>query len=586
LQAPENEPSLDFLVKAFSGAVLANVNSHFEEKAYGCDQNTRKGLMVMNDCHRVCAAMLRCAGRLPPESVKGLAHQITSKLGGIENDGDAVRENITPHVALLCLWGMTEDVASSLASSIAKSFGPEELTFEDEIKGKKRRSGRLSRGGTVNTDTPLLVPRLPSHVAMEVLECILRGSDPSSAAARDAILSSASACGALEEALELGTISAERLLLSDPIYADQISASDVELMLRACETSGRLALHKEAAQNGIVTLSAQAKAILVWTTERVVPGLSGYSDRIHPTPFRDLDLSRISTVPDTPGSPEPLPSRHKRTDRKKTPQKLDSSFQTDKMVIDASFAHDTHVFSRGAAISLLQSSCVIFSEWLAVGGSGATEIAQAASVWCDVFAKQDKALQVELVPTFLRLAVHLAKISNNFSVLGRLLVTCDATDEADEAILVKKTIATLLTGRDQSGNSMLEGLLEEILKAVRVMIDDEGPANNHSLSDAPSGWEDVCGFKRGYIVPVLSAVGSNKRACVALTDMLVAALQDGPDENVGSEMVLFQVRCLWFLCEAGSDQGAIQKAVRSLSGKCRFDAEVQDVFESMISFYA
>ena len=66
----------------------------------------------------------------------------------------------------------------------------------------------------------------------------------------------------------------------------------------------------------------------------------------------------------------------------------------------------------------------------------------------------------------------------------------------------------------------------------------------------------------------------------------MAALQDGPDENVGSEMVLFQVRCLWFLCEAGSDQGAIQKAVRSLSGKCRFDAEVQDVFESMISFYA
>ncbi|KAI2489658.1 Condensin II non structural maintenance of chromosomes subunit [Fragilaria crotonensis] len=264
---------------------------------------------------------------------------------------------------------------------------------------------------------------------------------------------------------------------------------------------------------------------------------------------------------------------------------MDSSFQTDKMVIDASFTHDSHVFSRGVAISLLQSSCVIFSEWLAVGGSGVTEIAQAASAWCDVFANQDRALQVELVPTFLRLEVHLAKISSNFSVLGRLLVTCDETDEMDETTLFKKTIASLLTGRDQSGNSMLGGLLEEILKAVRVIIDDEGPANNHVLRDAPSCWEEVCGFKRGFIVPVLSAVGSNKKACVALTDMLVAALQKGPDENIGGEMVLFQVRCLWFLCEAGSDQGATQKAVRSLSGKCQFDAEVQDAVESLTSFY-
>ena len=530
--------------------------------------------------------MLRCAGRLPPESVKGLAHQITSKLGAVENDADNARENITPHVALLCLWGMTDDVSASLASSIAKSFGHEELTFDDEVQGRKRRSGRWSRGSNLKTDTPLLVPHLPSHVAMEVLECILRGSDPSSAAARDAVLSSARACGALEKALEKGTFSAERLLLSDPILTEQISSFDVELILRACETSGRFALHKEAFLNGVVTLSAQAHAILAWTTERVVPVLSGNSDSNHPTPFRDLNLSRI-TVLDTPGSPEPFPSRQKRTDRKKTPQKMNSSFFANKMVIDTSFADGLHVFSRGVAISLLQSSCVIFSEWLAVGGSGADEIARAAFVWCDIFATQDRALQVELVPIFLRLAVHLVKVSSNFSVLGRLLVTCDATDEADEAALVKKTFASLLAGRDQSGGSMLEGLLEEVLKAARVITAEEGPTKNRALSDAVSGWQEVCGFNRGYLVPALSAIGSNKKASLAFADMLVSALKTGADENEANDMVLFQVRCLWFLCESGSDQGAIQQTIRELSGCFQFnvDAEVKNAVENLISFY-
>jgi hypothetical protein len=589
LQESENKPSSDFLVNAFSGAVLANVNSHFEEMASGCDQTNSKGLRIIEDCHRVCSAILRCAGRLAPESVKGLANQITSKLGAIEDNDDLAHENITPHVALLCLWGMTGDVADSLASSIVKSFGHADFGFDNETSGKKRKSGRSGKGNSsVKTDAPLRVPQLPSHVAIEVLESILRGSDPSSAAARDAILSSTAACSALEKALEKGTIYVEHLLLSDPMYAEQISASDVELVLRACETYGRLALHKEAFQNDTVTLSAEAKTLLNWTTNQVVPVLTGRTGRLASTPFRDLNLSRISSVPDTPGSPEAIPSQQKRTDRKRTPKKVDSSFEVDAMLVDNSLAYEPAVFARGAAISLLQSSCVIFSEWLVVGGSGVKEIAQAATEWCEVFSAEDRTLQTQLLPTFLRLAVQVCRLDNNFSLLGRLLVKCDETDDSEEESLVKKTVTTLLTGRDQLGNSMLDGILKELLMSARFIIAEKGHSNDSGFDDVPSNWRAVWGFERGYIIPVLAAVTSHKKACTAFAEKVVAALQNGPDENESDEMILFQVRCLWFMCETASDHNAMQKAIRRIMDTSKFERHegVQDVVDKLISFYS
>lgn len=589
LQDSENKPSSDFLVNAFSGAVLANVHAHFEEMASGCDQTNSKELRIIEDCHRVCSAILRCAGRLEPESVKGLAHQITSKLGAIEDEDGFAHENITPHVALLCLWGMTEDVAHSLASSIVKSFSHVDFGFDKETIGKKRKSGRSGKVSedSVKHNAPFRVPQLPSHVAIEVLESILRGSDPSSAAARNAILLSSAACSAIEKALEKGTIYVEHLLLSDPVYAEQINASDVELVLRACETYGRFALHKEAFQNETVTLSAEAKTLLNWTTNRVVPVLIGQSGRVSSNPFLDLNLSRISSVPDTPRSPEAIPSHQKRTDRKRTPNKLDSSFEVDAMVLDCSLVHTPPVLARGAAISLLQSSCVIFSEWLVVGGSGVKEIAQAAIEWCAVFSVEDNTLQTELLPAFLRLAVQVCRLDDNFSLLGRLLVKCDETDDADEEALIKKTVTALLTGRDHLGNSMQDGVLKELLISARSIIAERGHAADSGFDDVPSNWKEVWGFKRGYIIPVLAAITSNKKACAAFADTVVAALLKGQDENETDEMILFQLRCLWFMCETSSDNHAIQKAIRRLMDTSQFDRKgVQDIVDRLISFYA
>ena len=575
-------------MNAFSGAVLANVNSHFEEKAHTCDETTNGGVKIVEDCHRVCAAILRCAGRLSPESVMGLAHQVVSKLDSIDNERDMSRENVTPHVALLCLWGMTEAVSESLAMSISVTFDYDKAIFDDMSRGKKRRS-RRARDSTPNLKAPLGVPQLSSHVAMEVLESILRGSDPSSVAARQAILSSRGASTTLEQALEKGQELAERLLKCDSTFVEQISESNVELILRLCETSGRFALHKEALQNASVTLRAQARTLLQWTTDRVVPALTGNSERVSPSPFRDLDLSRISIITDTPGSPEHLPSQKKRTDRKKTPQKFDGSFRTNIMPTDSNFAEITRnrVLARGTAISLLQSSCIVFSEWIAVGGSGANEIAQSAVLWCDIFLNAEKMFQTELVPSFLRLAVQLCTFTRNFSVLGRLIVTCQVHDESEEAALVKKTVSTLLNGRDHTGTSLLDGMLEEILIAVRWIIYQDQNVSVNVLCEAPSSWKDVLQCDKGCMSVVLVAVGSSKKACATFAEKLLVALTTGPDENVGNAMVFFLLRSLWLLCETGLDSGTIDQIVRKLSNSTvPKTGNIHDAVKNFIGYYS
>jgi hypothetical protein len=218
LKEPENEPCNEFLLEAFSGAVLTDVHAHFEQKAAESEQLGRHGPKIRDDCYRTNAAILRCAGRLPPKAVEGLASHISLKLADLKAgiDDDTVHENISPHIALLCLWGMTEDVAMSLSASIQSAFGDDDELVSPNVGGNGRPSSNKRRSGR-NRKEDLAVPPLPARVALEVLGDLLRGPDPSSVAAREAILSSSVACNAFEVALEMGTTRAERLLQSNPV---------------------------------------------------------------------------------------------------------------------------------------------------------------------------------------------------------------------------------------------------------------------------------------------------------------------------------------------------------------------------------
>ena len=213
----DNKESDQFLLDAFSGPTLTSVLTHFEGKAQEIEQEgAEDAASTREDCHRICAAILRMAGRLPSKAVEGLVQHISSVLASLSqlDDPDIPRQNVSAHIALLCLWDMTEEVAPSLAASIQAPFeGDHTLMFgSPAADSKKRKSGRSKR-----KDDVVAVPPLPPHIALDVLGDILRGSDPSSVAARGFILGSVSACSSIEKALERGTMYAERLLTAESV---------------------------------------------------------------------------------------------------------------------------------------------------------------------------------------------------------------------------------------------------------------------------------------------------------------------------------------------------------------------------------
>ena len=578
LQQPENESCLHFLEEAFSGAVLGDVNSHFEAKAVTFDESNRDEAKSMDDCRRTCASILRCAGRLTSKSVEGLASQIIVKLASFDHDENIDRKNVTPHVGLLCMWGLTDDVSKSLAMSIVRAFDEDDEwaspVFDNfSHNSNKRKSG--SGGGKIGNWS---IPPVPPNVALSVLEEILRGADPNSIAARTAILASNTACNNFERALGRATTYADRVLLAEPTFPHHMKQANVEFVLRACEAYGRFALHKEATQKHMIGFSEQAKTLLNWTTYRVVPVFLKSVSQIG-TPLKDLNISRISRASISPlvsSSPSLLPPPRQRLDRKETPNKLKASFGSlIDVQMEISLLNETGDLAFVAAKSLIQSSSVIFSEWLTVGGCGAEDIAGAVVKWCEIFCARDSKtdLQSELLPSFLRLAVQLCKSKGEFSVFRQLIENCDESMESGEATVMKKAISSLLCAKDAKGNLLVSLTVAQILDVADHLLQKYGSLT-HDHNEAPSNLSDVWIVKHGYVGTCLSAIMSNKQAAMYLADELVSRILRRCHQTDIDIKAVFETQCLRYMCHSMSSGIAIgiRKVIRKIDTNC-FDCD-------------
>ena len=573
LQQPENEVCLNFLVEAFSGAVLGNVNTYFEAKAATFDESNREEAKSIDDCRRTCASILRCAGRLTSKSVEGLASQITMKLASFDHDENIEFKNMAPHVALLCMWGLTEDVSKSLAMSIVRAFeDDDELTspvfdnFSHDSNKRKSGSGSMIVHSSI--------PRVPPNVALSVVEEILRGADPNSIAARTAILASSTACSNFESALGRATVYADRVLLTMPRFTQHMQQASAEFILRTCEAYGRFTLHKEATQKHLLGLSQQAKTLLNWTTYRVVPAFLESVSQIG-TPLEDLNISRISMTslsPLCPSSPSLLPPPRQRVDRKETPDKFrTSSGSFIDVRNEISLLNDTSSLARVAAKSLIQSSSVIFSEWLAVGGCGAEDIAGAVVKWCEIFYVQESEnyLQSELLPSFLRLAVQLCKSKRDFSVFRVLIENCDESMESNEADIMKKAVSSLLCGKDAKGMLLGFCTVKIILDAADHLLQKYGSLNQ-DLTEAPNNLSDVWIVNHGYMRTCLSAIMSNKQAVMNLADELVSRIRRRRHQTDLDIKAVFETQCLRYMCHgiSGGVTIGIRKVIRKIDTDC------------------
>jgi hypothetical protein len=159
------------LIEAFSGNILTEIFCHFETKFDGFSRESSK----WNECFRALVAILNCAGKMNEESIDGLRAHI---IGELENSWEMPPEqrgkaNFSPYASLLCAWGMAEEVAQCIASSIINYFS---------VGGEEQP--RKKRGMT----TEMVLPVLHIDVCMNIVGHILQGAYPSLIAARESIV--------------------------------------------------------------------------------------------------------------------------------------------------------------------------------------------------------------------------------------------------------------------------------------------------------------------------------------------------------------------------------------------------------------
>eukprot|EP00978_Attheya_sp_CCMP212_P016764 scaffold44171_cov64-Attheya_sp.AAC.1 len=557
----------DFLSNAFSGTVLTDALEHFEEKASLDDWN------VTSDCRRTCAALLQCAGRLPPQSVRGMSQFISSKLNDIPNsdDGRAAGVKATSHIALLCLWGMTEDVAISLSDSISSAF---EADSHHEIGGEEkskdgRRSSRLVKS--------LSLPQVPGKVAIQIIANILSGPDPSCISARKALLTSPTAYGSIEKALVRATFQAEKMLDINQRYQVSMDEADVSMVLSACESYGRLALHKGATTggNGQLQFNPQARTLLAWITEKVLPSFAApppipHTPAVGPLDTSILNLSRISSAGSVNASPmtqfsSSLAHSHNKANQNKTPEHVDTSFNSADGDISFELEGDNST-SRITAVSLVSSATVVFAEWLAVGGEGAAEIGATAGLWCQALQCEDSIFAKKLYPAFCRLALQLVYNANDFSVLKQLLTFAnDNSVGSQEELVMRKTFDSILSSRGNNHKERVERMVDTVLVAVEQTLEIPNK-KDCEINELPLSVDDVCSDCGKTISIALSAIVSSPLAMTVLARDLVKFL-DKPYESKDKPHRFFVVKCLWYLithAPKGAKGSEIHQLVRHL----------------------
>jgi hypothetical protein len=367
--------------------------------------------------------------------------------------------------------------------------------------------------------------------------------------------------------------------------------SEIDYVLQVSEAFGRFALHKEASTNEGIKFSAQAERLLHWTTSNVVPAFSLSSENsVEKTPFSDLNLSRISpekSFESLPGSPVPTGPPKRRANRNTTPVRLDDGTSAPFSMTSQKSSRESSTFlARAFAVSLMQSSCVIFSEWLAVGGSGSSEIAESAVKWCKIFDENNghrDETQKELLPVFTRLAMQLCKTVQDFSLLKHLLISCNEVDDHDEMPPARKALSSLLSTRGTLAPVMVTKTVECVLEAAYSFterVDFETPY------ELPASMEDVWPADEGCIVSGLGAILSNKQASLEFTGLLVGNFAASAHNSLAS--ALFHAKCLWILCDPSASKSAAEATqivrqlnVASLENESKLRGVVEDLLEGL-----
>ena len=210
LMKSENERAHESLVCVFSGHVLTELYLHFVSKF----DDMELGDDEYADCSRAVVAILNCAGKLIEGRCEQLRPHVIDQLRKMSNLAMKQRVNadLSPNFALLCQWGMMEDVVQWIASSIRHHFEGNASEPSNSFAKRISNSSRPKRRGN-NADIKNL-PMLDIEVCLGVLGHMLKGSHLASASLRESILTSESAFQAISSALQTSMSAIERIMIA------------------------------------------------------------------------------------------------------------------------------------------------------------------------------------------------------------------------------------------------------------------------------------------------------------------------------------------------------------------------------------
>ncbi|KAL9182845.1 hypothetical protein ACHAXT_004124 [Thalassiosira profunda] len=457
LKDEENGEAVEILMEVFSGGMLTEVYCHFEAK---CAAEGELEESKMEDCFRACGAILNSAGRMDETAVYGLRAHV---IGQLSKSSELPPEkqmtvNFGPNVALLCAWGMTEEIAQCLASSISQYFSDDiDASFTRKSRASRKRK---PRGKKQASDDAL--PQLEIDVSLITLGHILRSTN---ATARESILQSESAFTTLASALKTAQSAAERLPSSQGG-----SATKMTRVCMAIECYGKLLMHKEAAKGVVpMKLTPELKGLTEWLANTMVPKLAPRKDNA----LGDLDISGISVL----GSPIGAPPPRKMT-RASTRA---SSSVVGGQIGDASFmsTQASNVFNNdnddnepSSSLAFTRPMKTVLDavvEWQAVGlAVDEPFLSHRVAQMCEVLEHSDPTVQIEILPALFHIAITSLANGGGPSLLKQVLLgmkNADVSQEEEEILAQSMTFVGSL--RDES---VLKATVSMIIHVTRTLV--------------------------------------------------------------------------------------------------------------------
>mmetsp|Transcript_22855 Transcript_22855/g.40142 ORF Transcript_22855/g.40142 Transcript_22855/m.40142 type:complete len:1311 (-) Transcript_22855:196-4128(-) len=509
LKDSQNENAKQMLMEEFSGNVLTEVYCHFETKFE--NDNLEDSKLV--DCLRACIAILNCAGKVDESKISGLRAHI---IGELSNKSDMPAErriaNLSPNVALLCAWGMTEDVARYLASSISRIFAGDtdervNGSFTLNVLGSSRKSLPRSVKKKVAADEAVPLPNLDIDVCLGILGHILKGSYPASALARESILKSETAFNTIVSALQTAKRAAEQMIKPRIGEDADMSPTMIRHIGISIECYGRLLIHKEAMKGEIpMKLTPEAKSLMNWVTNTIVPALAKLASQ-------DNDFSRfISYVC-------PISSAIAGKNRISSPivgNPGDTSFVSGRGSLNSFEDTSKFVSPRAAAITVMSSVLCTVAEWSLLRYVGDSFVSDQISKWCKLLECSDTSVRKALLPWLFHIAITSLENEGDSALLEEVLLSMKNADPSKaEVEIIVYAVATVMSLRDER---ILKAAISTIVNVTRIIIVQASEIDALFLDKAGSCMrnviESVLSEEKGSVILAQCLIDEHKASSV------------------------------------------------------------------------